>query len=425
MFRNEARSDRTQDDNPGPDSSKKTHFVLFVDDEDGILKAVKRVLRSEAYSVLLARSGEEALCAISAQPVQVVVSDLHMPEMDGVTFLSTVKKKAPDAIRLAFSGRSDSEAIVDAINSGNVHRYIVKPWDDDQLKITIRQAIELWELQSERKHLLETLTEQNQRLEALVEQRTRQILAVQRQADIGRYASQIVHNLRNPLHTISAAIDLLVTVSKRQNLTEENLEKWLGVARSAINDLKAIMEGILAYAREQVSCVMEPLDVNGFIKNEMIFFEMMPQFKYEIDKELLLDRSNPKIKANPLHIKQILDNLVNNALDAMEAVKKKRLSIATSVVGDHLEIRVSDTGEGIAPEHIPRIFASDFTTKPVDKGNGLGLASVKAMLDTYHGTIAVESTVGVGTTFKVCLPGITSSNELPQLNHHDVKGSCL
>jgi len=119
-----------------------------------------------------------------------------------------------------------------------------------------------------------------------------------------------------------------------------------------------------------------------------------------------LDPSVGRIRGNPIQIKQILDNLIKNALDAMEDSPVKQLTIQTTAEKDRVVLRITDTGHGISPEHTERIFAADFTTKPVGKGTGLGLASVKAMMEAYSGTIQVASEVNEGTTFTLCFPAL-------------------
>ena len=383
-----------------------THTVLVVDDDPQIRNALRRALRSEPYDLLVADGGAQALNILSESPIQVVVSDLGMPGMDGISLLAAVADRSPDVIRMILSGHSDSQVILDAVNGGSVYRYILKPWDNDHLKVVIRQALALWDLQAERQALLDALQAHNQHLEEIVAQRTRQMLAVERQADIGRYASQIVHNLSNPLHAVSAALELLAVYIDGERPVKEKMEKGLRIARSAADDLREIIGSILFHAREEAQFILAPMDVNPVIEKEIAFFEMHPDFKYKVKKELLLDTTIPRIRGNPIQIKQILDNLIKNALDAVADTPTKRLTVQTLAEEDQVVIRVSDTGQGISPQHMDRIFSSDFTTKPIGKGTGLGLASVKTMVEAYSGTIRVASTVGRGTTVDLRIPAI-------------------
>lgn len=378
--------------------------VLLVDDDENILKALKRTLHGEPYRLHLAASGAEALALLEREPIQVVITDIGMPGMDGLRLLEEIAGRHPDTVRLVLSGRSGTATIIGAVNAGKIYRYILKPWDDDDLKINVRQALALHGLQAERNRMTALLQEHNQALEERVAERTRQVLAFERQAEIGRYAAQIVHNLNNPLHALTMAIDLLSIRVTQERLEPEKLKRDLALAGKAIKDLTAIVGGILSHARQDAGGLRQALDLNQTIQSELKFMEMVPDFKHKIRREVDLDPALPSIAGNPIEIKQILDNLIQNALDAMVDVAEKRLTIRTRTESQWAVIEVADTGEGIDPTHHTRIFAPDFTTKPPGKGTGLGLASVKTMVDGYGGRIDFQSEVGKGSTFRVFLP---------------------
>ncbi len=158
------------------------HTVLFVDDEVNILKAFQRLFRNEPWKVLTASRAREALELLSNQPTQVVVTDQRMPEMSGVDLLSAVRERHPDVVRMMLTGYTEINVAVDAINRGAIYRLITKPWNDEELKATIRQAIEQWELKREIQRLNQITREQNfklqdmnRTLEAKVRERTRQL----------------------------------------------------------------------------------------------------------------------------------------------------------------------------------------------------------------------------------------------------------
>lgn len=115
--------------------------ILFVDDEKQMLTALNRVFRGKSYSVFTANSGAEALEFIKDQAVDIIVSDMRMPEMDGATFLAESVKILPNSRRVLLTGYADQESTVRAINEGQVHQYLMKPWDNDELKKTIDSEI--------------------------------------------------------------------------------------------------------------------------------------------------------------------------------------------------------------------------------------------------------------------------------------------
>ena len=121
--------------------------VLFVDDDEQILSALKRVFIEEPYETFFADSGEEAIEILQASEVQVIVTDMRMPQTDGLELLEIVKNKYPCIIRLVLSGYTEIDVLLTAINQGQVFRFITKPWKSNQeLKIVVRQAIEFYDL---------------------------------------------------------------------------------------------------------------------------------------------------------------------------------------------------------------------------------------------------------------------------------------
>ena len=124
----------------------ETIRILFIDDETNILRALERVFLDEEYEILTAGSAGEALEILaSTSPVQVVVSDYRMPLMNGVELLRTVREKWPETIRAILSGYADTEAVVSAINDGQIYRFIPKPWNDTELRMTIAAAVKQYQ----------------------------------------------------------------------------------------------------------------------------------------------------------------------------------------------------------------------------------------------------------------------------------------
>lgn len=379
--------------------------VLFVDDEIDILKALKRALRSEPYPCLFANSGEKAIEIMANHPLAVLVTDMRMPQMDGPQLLKYAVAHHPTAIRMVLSGLDDSEDILSAINSGYIYRYIVKPWDNGELKIIVRQAMELFSLQREKQRLMQQLETQNELLEQKVEARTRQLLKISNHAEIGKYASQIVHNMNNPLQVLFGALGFAhKLVSQNGGAEAARLIKYVEMAKKSTNDLKLIIAGILMHARDDGHQRTEAININKIIEYELEFFDINPEFKDRIDKQIELENDLPKIVGNSVQIKQIVDNLIRNAVDAMADSPLKQLRVRTAIKNQNVIIEVGDTGEGIRAEDLPFIFKPDFSTKSMDKGTGLGLASVQTMVASYDGDIQVRSEKGQGATFSVSIP---------------------
>jgi DNA-binding NtrC family response regulator len=134
------------------------HSILLVDDEPEILFSLRGLLRRE-YDLHTANSGAEALEVLHRQPVQVIMTDQRMPEMTGVELLRRSRGECPQALRIVFTGYADIKAVIDAINQGQIYRYLTKPWDPDELLAVLRQACEHHDSLAERRRLLLDLRE--------------------------------------------------------------------------------------------------------------------------------------------------------------------------------------------------------------------------------------------------------------------------
>ena len=152
---------------------KDVFNVLYVDDEENNLNSFRAALRRN-YNIYTALSGEEGIEILSKTDIHVIVTDQRMPHMTGVQFLQHIPD-AQDNVKIILTGFSDMESIIEAINTGKVYRYITKPWDKDELKITIDNAIETVMLRRDNKHLIRELQEYNEQLEEKVRLRTQEI----------------------------------------------------------------------------------------------------------------------------------------------------------------------------------------------------------------------------------------------------------
>lgn len=143
--------------------------LLFIDDEANILAALKRLFRPLGYNILTAESGAEALDLLERQRVDLVVSDMRMPQMSGAEVLERIRNKWPDVMRILLTGYSDLSSTIAAINRGEIYRYIAKPWNDDDIVLTVRDALERKHLLAEKQRLEEQTLRQNEELRQLNE----------------------------------------------------------------------------------------------------------------------------------------------------------------------------------------------------------------------------------------------------------------
>ncbi len=153
------------------------YSILIVDDEESVLKSIRRQLVDEPYDLALAVSGAQGLEQLARQPFHLIVSDMRMPEMDGVTFLRQAAELQPHAVRMVLSGYAEVGSILEAINQGRIWRYITKPWKTEDLKTAIRNGLDLWNSEEERRRLVEELKLRNAQLtdlNAVLEEKVRE-----------------------------------------------------------------------------------------------------------------------------------------------------------------------------------------------------------------------------------------------------------
>lgn len=141
--------------------------ILIVDDEENVLKALRRSLRREGYELFFASQPSEGLELLKTTPVDLVLSDHLMPNMTGLEFLKIVRDRHPDCLRVMLTGHADMQTAIDAINQGEIYRFLTKPWDDTDLKVTLFLAFEQLDLQRENRRLLAMVRRQYDLIKSL------------------------------------------------------------------------------------------------------------------------------------------------------------------------------------------------------------------------------------------------------------------
>ncbi len=185
----------------------KKHTILCVDDEKNILNSLKRLLRKEDYRLLTASGGKEGLKKLAAEEISLVVSDHRMPGMSGTEFLQKVKSQYPDIIRIILTGYTEVDAITESINRGHIYKFLLKPWNDQNLILEIRQALDQYDLVKANKKLHDEVIKKNaelerinENLEMLVRERTRDLEVQNHALELSR---TILEDLTFPVIGIS------------------------------------------------------------------------------------------------------------------------------------------------------------------------------------------------------------------------------
>jgi response regulator RpfG family c-di-GMP phosphodiesterase len=187
--------------------------LLLVDDEASILSSLRRLLRPAGYRIHVAESGKAGIAILEREHIDLVISDMRMPEMDGARFLEHVRKHWPDVVRLLLTGYADVGSTIEAINRGEIYRYIAKPWDDNDLTLIIRDALEHRRLQAENAKLHALTAQQNAELKDLnssLERKVGERTAELEQANdsLKRVNERLKHNFLVSIKTFSGLMEL-------------------------------------------------------------------------------------------------------------------------------------------------------------------------------------------------------------------------
>jgi response regulator RpfG family c-di-GMP phosphodiesterase len=144
--------------------------ILYIDDEENNLNSFKAAFRRE-YEVTTAISGIVAKEILKTESFEIIITDQRLPGMTGVEFLSSIIDEYPEPIRMLLTGYADIQAVIDAINKGKIYQYITKPWDEQQMRVIINNAYEIFSLRQENKELMKSLIRANEQLEFLLRQK--------------------------------------------------------------------------------------------------------------------------------------------------------------------------------------------------------------------------------------------------------------
>lgn len=390
------------------------HTILVVDDEPDVVKSVQDLLRLD-YHVLGATRAAEGLDHLASHDVSVVMTDQRMPEMTGVEFLRRVRAEYPDVVRLLFTGYADIRAVVDAINEGNVYRYITKPWDPDELQGVIREAVERHELITERKRLIEELSARNEELRAKNAQ-------LREANDLKSAFIQVAsHELRTPMTILVGLSRLAMTYANAKG----PLKDWLGRIVAATGRLQHLIDelvSMLSAGHFERPLQRQPEDLAALVQQAVDdvkpFIELRGQ---RLNVDAPPDLGTMNIDASK--IRDSLNHLLLNAVKFTPDGGTIYVGASRGNDGD-ATIVVRDTGTGIDPASLPRIFEPFFTEFDVSrhksgqfefnrKGLGLGLSVVKAFVEMHGGHVDVESHLNRGSTFTITLPANQGNGQPP------------
>ncbi len=398
--------------------------ILIAEDNTVSQKLLNKIVRQMGHNAILAKNGKEALEMLKKNNISMVITDWMMPEMDGVTLCRKIREaEFSSYIYLILLTAKDSRKDALAGFKAGSDDYIIKPFNHDELKAKIRVGERIIKLEDEHK-------------KAGV-----QLVQSEKMASIGQLAAGVAHEINNPTGFVSSNLKTLsdyqnditsLVIEYRKLVTDlndcglkdnypsaiarqverienhekeididfimEDINELIGDCKEGTDRIKKIVIDLKDFAHPGEN-KLKNTDINKGIETTLSVVWNELKYKARIKKEY---GDLPVIKCYPQQLNQVFMNILVNAAQAME--EHGEIGISTIQDNGCIQIKISDTGTGIAKENLTKIFDPFFTTKDVGKGTGLGMNVAYNIIQKHNGTINVESTLGKGTTFTIRIP---------------------
>ncbi len=416
--------------------------IICVDDERNVLLILRNQLMHffSDCKIEIAESGDEALEVIeeilsNGEEVALVIADQIMPKMKGDEFLIELHHRHPQILKVMLTGQANVEDIGNVVNRGNLYRFISKPWDETDLRLTVVEALRRFEQEKQlAKHqlALEQTNLELIELNANLERAYAEIKSISKLKD--EFLSMMSHELRTPLNSILGVSECLIEEIYGQ--INPRQEKAIAIIESTGNHLLKLINDILYFSKlttDLVKLDIESVAIANLCNSSLEFVKQQAlQKKIQITTNI-----SPEVeffKADPLRMRQVLVELLNNAVKFTPIGGKVSLNVKTDPplgeivtsssvaktsdqIADNQEVlnthswihfEVTDTGLGIGPSDQNRLFQVftqiDSGLNRNYEGIGIGLAIVKQIVKLHRGDIKLSSQIGRGSCFTVSIP---------------------
>lgn len=380
----------------------KRSFILFVDDEEKTLKYFSRIFSND-FRILTSTNVENAIQIIEQQAgeIAILITDQRMPKRKGVDLLKFTRDNYPHIVRMLTTAYTDLDSAIEAVNAGEIFRYITKPWNIDKLNDHLVDAMNLY----------------------LAREQERNLIAEKRQA-MYQLAGNIAHELRTPLMSILAAakgtgnyMPVLVEAYRIACQYDKTLETIRPPHLSALSEAIADIVTETNHSLTIIDILLmnikgmdiEPEAYSLLTMRECIY-ETLDRYPFRDNQKTLIEvAGSENFQFNGVRqlIVHVFYNLIKNALYAI-AANNNTGSITISIRNekDHNRVYFKDTGSGIDAEVLPHIFDNFYSTRSADSGGniGIGLSFCKNVLAHFNAGIECMSEEGIYTEFILSFP---------------------
>lgn len=361
--------------------NKRKIKILFIDDEVHNLQAFKSSFRFD-YDIYTTISAFEAEEWLERNEVDMILCDHRMPNKTGVEFFATIIKTHPKPTRILVTGYSDIESVIKAINQGHVFRYIIKPWNDTEIKSTIEEAYRFYMQSTQLENKVAELT-----------------LAYK---ELDNFAYSVSHDLKGPLMSIMGAMSI---VNQTENKNEESIKTLLSLTEKAAEQLGDFIENMHVYYKNNRGQLRIEKVLLEKIRDEVLVIHKLKCLQDKINLNFSINNNSPLFSTDVTKLKVIINNLISNALKYQRKNEpNKRVDVNITTNGEQMQIEITDNGMGIEEHYLKSIFNLFFRANSEVEGNGFGLYNVNEIVTVLGGKIEVVSKINEGSNFMVTLP---------------------
>jgi two-component system sensor histidine kinase/response regulator len=382
--------------------------VLLVDDEEHIVDNLTEFLQHD-FTVLSATHPDKAMSILMEQPVDIIISDLRLPAINGIEFLRRSIDIAPESERILITAYADLSNVIQSINEAKVSYYLTKPIDLPQIRLVVQRAAEMARLRRTNAQLLEELQQSNQFLEEKVRVRNQELQEAHEQLKhLQRTREQMInmaiHDLKNPISNLQLA------VSELQRLCPSpEAQELLFIARDSSDIADSLVSDMLTVASLSK---LDPDTRREIIEPSALLSASIQAFKNAALRKSITVQADfptylPPFSAHTQRLREALDNLISNAIKYTPAGGV--VTVSAGLEENNLIIAIRDTGLGMTQEDMQNAFGEfkRLSAQPTngESSTGLGLFIVKKIIDLHDGTIVISSEgPGKGTVFTLTLP---------------------
>ncbi len=378
------------------EETKDKESILIVDDDEATCRILTLLFAKNGYETEMAGTGREALEKVQGRFFNVALLDIRLPDLEGIELIAPLKEIHPEMAVIMVTAYASVETAARALQEG-ASAYITKPFNIYEVLANVRTALEKQHLLIENRRLYA----EAQRELAERKKMQAQLIQAEKMRAMATMTAGIAHELLNPmmgmLNFAQYCIERTAEDDPRHPVLQDiERETWrcADIVKNLATFSRVEEQGEEGYQKESIATVID---------------RVVKLLSYRIGQQNVsvtqhIADGTPEVWMSASSIQQVFLNLISNALDAVEESNEKEIRVDAHREGDFIQVTVADSGCGIAPENLEKIYDPFFTTKPIGQGTGLGLTISRSIIDSHGGDISCESKPGAGTTFEVLLP---------------------